>query len=84
MSLDIEKAFDSVNHLFLITAQENNDFKEGFIKWIQILIQNQESWVINGGTTTNYFKPERDTRQGNPISAYLFVLVLEIGFLFIL
>ena len=84
MSLDIEKAFDSVNHLFLITALEKNDFKEGFIKWIQILIQNQESWVINGGTTTNYFKPERGTRQDNPISAYLFVLALEIGFLFIL
>ena len=65
MSLDIEKAFDSVNHLFLITALEKNDFKEGFIKWIQILIQNQESWVINGGTTTNYFKPERGTRQSN-------------------
>ena len=84
MSLDIEKAFDSVNHLFLITALEKTDFKEGFIKWIQILIQNQESWVINGGTTTNYFKPERGTRQDNPISAYLFVLALEIGFLFIL
>ena len=84
MSLDIEKAFDSVNHLFLITALEKNDFKEGFIKWIQILIQNQESWVINGGTTTNYYQPERGTRQDNPISAYLFVLALEIGFLFIL
>ena len=69
--LDIEKAFDSVNHLFLITALENYGFKEDFIKWIQILIQNQKSCVINGGAAANYFKLERGTRQGDPISAYL-------------
>ena len=26
---------------------------DGFIKWIQVLIQNQETCVINGGTTAN-------------------------------
>ena len=84
MTLDIEKAFNSVNHLFLITALEKYGFKEDFIKWMQILIRNQESCVINGGTATNYFKLERNTRHGDPVSAYLFVLVLEIAFLFIL
>ena len=84
MRLDTEKAFDLVDHLFLITALEKYGFKEDFVKWIQILIQNQESCVINGGTTTNYFKLVRGTRQGNPISAYLFILVLEIAFLFIM
>ena len=49
MTLDIEKAFDLVNHLFLITALEKYGFKEDFIKWKQILIQNQDSCVINGG-----------------------------------
>ena len=78
MVLDIEKAFDSVNHLFLKTALEIYGFKEDFIKWIQILKENQESCVINGATTTNYFKLERGTRQDYPISAYLFILVLEI------
>ena len=56
MALDIEKAFDSVNHLFLITALETYGFKEDFIKWIQVLIQNLECCVINGGTTTKNFK----------------------------
>ena len=85
MTLDVEKAFDSINHLFLITALEKYGFKADFIKWIQILIQNQDSCVINEGTTTNYFKLERGTtRQGDPISVYLFMLVLEIAFLFIM
>ena len=54
MTLNIEKAFDSVNHLFLIKAREKYCFKKDIIKWMQILIQNQESCVINGGTTTSY------------------------------
>ena len=72
-----------VNYLFLITALEKYGFKGDFIKWIQILIQNQESCVINRGTTTNYFKLEGGTRQGDPISSCLFILALEIVFLFI-
>ena len=57
-------------------------FGETFIKWIQILLRNQESCIINGGTTTKYFKLQKGTRQGDPISAYLFILVLEIVFIF--
>ena len=83
VTLDIQKAFDSVNHLFLITALKKFGFGETFIKWIQILLRNQESCIINGGTTTKYFKLQKGTRQGDPISAYLFILVLEIAFIFI-
>ena len=63
MTLDIEKAFDSVNYLLLITTLEKYVFIEDFIKCLQIIIQNQESCVINGGTTANYFKLESVTRQ---------------------
>ena len=55
---------------------------ETFIKWIQTLLRNQESYIINGWTTTKYFKLQKDTRQGDPISTYLFILVLEIVFIF--
>ena len=37
MTLDIEKTFDLVNHLFLMTVLEKYGFKEDFVKWIQIL-----------------------------------------------
>ena len=83
LTIDIEKAFDSVNHAFLISVLEKYGFGKNFLKLINVLLNNQESCVINGGFTTQYFKLERGTRQGDPISAYLFVLVLEIVFLLI-
>ena len=38
---------------------------------------------MNDDTTKKYFKLKKETRQGDPISACLFILVLEIAFLVI-
>ena len=82
MTVNIEKVFDSINHCFWIKIFEKFGFEKDFIKKIKILLQNQELCIVNGGPTTNYFKLEKGTRQGNPVSTYLFILVSEIVFLF--
>ena len=83
LTMDIEKAFDSVDHVFLLAVLEKMGFRSSFLSWIQILLKNQESCVMNGGNSTGYFKLERGTRQGDPISAYLFIIVLEVFFIMI-
>ena len=79
VTIDIEKAFDSVNHHFLIAILEKIGFGAEFIEWIKVLLNNQNR-VINGGKISNYFKLERGTRQDDPISAYLFIIVLDVVF----
>ena len=81
--MDIEKAFDSLDHNFLISTSEKYGFGQNFILWIEILLNDQESCVINGGKTTEYFMLGRGAGQGDPVSACLFILALEILFLLI-
>ena len=52
---NIQKAFDSVNHQFLILALKRFGFGKMFIKWVKTLLNNQESSIINGGFTARYF-----------------------------
>ena len=83
VTMDVEKAFDSLDHTFLISVLKRFGFGQNFVSWIEIILKNQESCVINGGTTTKYFKLNRGACQGDPISAYLFILAFEILFLLI-
>ena len=78
VTMDIEKAFDSLDHSFLNSVLFC--FGKKIITWIVILLKNQQSCVINGGTTTQYFNQERGAGHNDPVSAYLFILVLQIFF----
>ena len=77
ITIDFEKAFDSLNHEFLMQVLRKVGFPDYFIEWIQILLRDQESCVINDGTASAYFKLQRGARQGDPISAYLFIIALK-------
>ena len=83
VTIDFLKAFDSLNHNFILESCEKFGIPDNVRNWIRILLTNQESCVINGGTTMQYFKLERGARQGDPIAAYLFIKALEMLFIMI-
>ena len=83
VTMDVEKAFHSLDHTFLISVLKRFGFGQNFVSWIEIILKNQESCVITGGTTAKIFKLNREARQGDPVSAYLFILAFEILFLLI-
>ena len=82
LSIDTEKASDSLNYNFPIMVLEKLGFKINFVNRIKILLRNQESGIVNGGSTIKYFKFKKGARQGDPISVYLFIIVLEVPFIF--
>ena len=59
VSVDMEKAFDSVDHTFIISTSRKYGFGPNFIQWIKVLLSKQVSRVINNGFTTGYFTIER-------------------------
>ena len=78
---DFEKAFDSIDHCFLFLVLKSFGFGPDFIQWVKTLFKNSESCVMSNGFSTGYFALERGTRQGDPLSACLFILALEIMFI---
>ena len=72
-STDIEKAFDSVDHNVLFATLKRYGFGTEFVNFIKTRLFDAQSCVIDNGYTTDYFKLERGTRQGDPLSAYLFI-----------
>ena len=69
--MDIEKAFDSLDHKFLIYALEKYGFGKNFISWVKILLRNQESCVLNGSTATKYFLLERHLSWRSNFSLFI-------------
>ena len=52
VTMDLEKAFNSLDHDFLLCTLKKFDLSDSFISWIEILINNLQSCVINGGFAT--------------------------------
>ena len=78
VAFDFEKAFDSLSWPFLFKALKSFNFGESFIKWVSTLYSNISSCVLNNGFATQMFEVRRGVRQGDPLSAYLFIVALEV------
>ena len=78
LSIDFEKAFDSISWAFMFKAFEYFNFGPGFMKWIRTLYSNISSCVSINGQYTDWFQIERGVRQGDPSSAYLYLVCAEI------
>ena len=76
--IDFKAAFDSVRHKFIYTTLEKMGLGQNFISMIRSLYTDNKSAVLNFGTTTGWISLERSCRQGDPVSAYLFILAMEV------
>lgn len=77
LSLDLEKAFDRVDHDFLWKVLKKIDFPDEFINCLKKLYKNATSTVLFNGFLTEPFQILSSVRQGCPLSMALFAFYIE-------
>merc|ERR1712016_136154 len=78
LSVDFEKAFDSVSFSFMEKVIELAGFGPRLRKWVRILLSNFKSHVNHVGNLLELIELGRGARQGDPIASILFVIAIEI------
>ena len=77
ISLDAQKAFDLLEHPYMLAVLSKFGFGESFINWIKIIYHEPSASVVTNQNESRPFRLYRGTRQGDPISAFIFALALE-------
>ena len=78
ISIDFEKAFDSMEWDFVFRAMHYYGFPDQFVSWVKLLYNDVESCIINDSNISRFFAPTRGVRQGCPASLYLYIIGAEV------
>lgn len=77
LTLDLKQAFDSLSWDFMFATLEKFGFPAGYLKLLRLLYTAPTARAHTGRFISPQYHIFRGTRQGCPLSPFLFVLTLE-------
>ena len=78
ISVDVEKAFDKIQHPFMIKTLSKGGRKEAFLNIIKAIYETPTTNIILNGQKLRAFPLRSGKRQRCPLSPLLFNIVLEV------
>ncbi|GJT45806.1 putative RNA-directed DNA polymerase, eukaryota, reverse transcriptase zinc-binding domain protein [Tanacetum coccineum] len=75
--VDFEKAFDSLSRNYLDFILASLGFGSKWRSWIRACLHSSRASILINGSPTSEFSIKRGLRQGDPLSPFLFILIME-------
>lgn len=77
IKIDLSKAYDKVNWLYIRLLLIHLELNIDFITWIMGCISSVSVAILINGAASSFFHAEQELRQAFPLSPLLFILVVE-------